>query len=159
MSRRWETPQDPRTTDGNRRRTLERLWFGLVMAWSGCRIAAVWEWLDRYGVHPLVYALVEFGSSVPYAIGSAKTIGAIVDRRYRRAAVWGLVAAVCFAAPDVFILSTGRDLPLLAYSIVIGVALVAGTWAVLAGRRDVVIGVRTGGRTSARVSEPGWRSR
>jgi len=121
----------------DRRKRLERWWYLLVMVWSLVRIAAVWHWLERYGVNPVVYAVIDLGSSVPYAICSAKSIGAIIDRRYRRAAMWGAGAAVAFAAPDVYIVGAGRSMPWATYAIVGGVALVAALLAVRSGRSEV----------------------
>lgn len=127
-----------RTFEGRRR--LERWWFVLVMVWSVCRVVAVWRWLDKYGVNPFVYALVDVGSSAPYALGSARTIGALIDRRYARAAVWSVLAAVCFAAPDVYIVAAGHDMPWIVYGIVGMIAAMAAMWAVWTGRRDVAGG-------------------
>ena len=126
------------TTEGRRR--LERWWFVLVMAWSALRVVVVWRWLDKYGVNPIIYAFVDLGSSVPYSFGSARTIGGLIDRRYARAAVWFLLAAVCFVAPDVYIVSAGHGMPWGVYAVVGAIAAVAATWAVWAGRRDVAGG-------------------
>lgn len=123
------------TAEGRRR--LERWWLALVMTWSVCRVAAVWHWLDRYGVNPLVYALVDLGSSAPYALGSARTIGALIDRHYGRAVVWLPLAAACFAAPDVYIVAAGDEMPWGVYGIVGAIAALAALWAVWTGRRDV----------------------
>ena len=146
MSASLESEPLVRTLEGRRR--LERWWFGLVMAWSAIRVAAVWRWLDIYGVNPLVYALVDVGSSAPYALGSARTIGALIDRKYGRAAMWSLLAAVCFAAPDVYIVAAGHDMPWGVYGVVGAIALLAAMWAVWTGRRDV-----SGGRVSTSTSE------
>lgn len=135
MSRSSESESLVHTADGRRR--LERWWFVLVMAWSACRVVAVWRWLDTYGVNPFFYGLVDLGSSIPYALGSARTIGALIDRRYGRAAAWMLLATVCFAAPDVYIVAAGHDMPWGVYGVVGAIAAVAALWAVWTGRRDV----------------------
>ena len=120
------------------RRRLERWWLVIVLLWSALRITAVWHWLERYGVRPVVYALVDLGSSVPYAIASARTVGALVDRRYRHGAVWGVVAATCFVAPDVYVVAAGRGMPWAVYAVVGTVASMTVALALWAGRRDVV---------------------
>jgi hypothetical protein len=138
MARMFRTPPaaDQRG-DRSRRQRLERSWIVLVIAWSGLRIVAVWHWLEQYGVHPVVYALVDLGSSVPYAIASARTIGALIDRRYRHAARWGLLAATCYVAPDVYIVTAGQQMPWAVYAVVVTVALAAGVLALWAGRNEV----------------------
>lgn len=127
----------PVSTAMGRRRRLERVWLGMVVSWSLVRIVAVWQLLEQYGVHPGVYAVVDLGSSVPYAIASARTLGALVDRRYRHGLIWGVLAATCFVLPDLYIVTSGRGMPWGVYAVVATVALTAGTWAVRAGWRDL----------------------
>lgn len=112
----------------------------LVMTWSGVRIMAVWHWLERYGVDPVVYAMVDLGSSVPYAMASARTVGALVDRRYRLAARWGLVGAMCFIAPDLYIVASGQRMPWTVYAVILMILVVAAGLAVSTGRSDVADG-------------------
>ncbi len=112
----------------------------LVLGWSGLRIVAVWQWLEQYGVHPVVYALVDLGSSVPYAIASARTISALVDRRHRHAALWAPLAVACFVAPDVYIVAAGRQMPWSVYVVVLTVAVAAVMLALWTGRNEVAVG-------------------
>lgn len=140
MNRFSTSRRDVDQVDHARRRRLERYWFALVMLWSLCRIAAVWHWLDGYGVNPVIYAVVDLGSSLPYAVSSARTIGALVDGRHGRALGWGVIAAVCFSIPDVYIVAAGHEMPWGVYAVVGLVAVIAGAWAVRTGRRDVVVG-------------------
>ena len=140
MNRFSTSRRDVDQVDHGRRRRLERYWFALVMLWSLCRIAAVWHWLDGYGVNTVIYAVVDLGSSLPYAVSSARTIGALVDRHHGGALGWGVVAAVSFSIPDVYIVAAGRDMPWKVYIVVGLVAVVAGAWAVRTGGRDVVAG-------------------
>lgn len=113
---------------------LERLWFVAVMAWSGVRIAAVWHFLRDYKVHPLVYAIVDLGSSVPYAIGSARTITSLVDGRLRPAMWWGALTVVSFCAPEAYIVLSGQEMPWGVYALVAVVFSIAAGLAFRAGR-------------------------
>ena len=54
---------------------------------------------------------MEFASTVPYAIGTAKLVASLVDRDAPRAARWALVASAGFLAPDVFTLATTDRAP------------------------------------------------
>lgn len=101
------------------------------------RISAVDVWLTGYGVDPWIYAVVDLGSSLPYAIASARTLGALVDQRFRRATAWGALAAVSFVAPDTYIVTAGRALPWGTYVVVGTVAATAATLAVRSGRAQV----------------------
>jgi hypothetical protein len=141
MTRPAETLAAPTTRgERSRRQRLERWWLVLVVGWSVLRIIAVWQWLEQYGVHPVVYALVDLGSSVPYAIASARTVGALIDRRYRHAARWGLLAVSCYVAPDVYILASGRQMPWAVYIVVAAVAVATGSLALATGRKEVTDG-------------------
>jgi hypothetical protein len=81
--------------------------------------------------------MVELGSALPYAIASARCLGALVDQRFRRASAWGALTVACFVAPDTYILTAGRALPWGTYVVVGSIALTAGTIAVRSGRAQL----------------------
>jgi hypothetical protein len=142
MTRPAETLAAAPTTRGerSRRQRLERWWLVMVISWSVLRIVAVWQWLEQYGVHPVVYALVDLGSSVPYAVASARTVGALIDRRYRHAAWWAPLAASCYVAPDIYIFAAGQQMPWAVYVAVAVVAMATGLLALWTGRNEVTDG-------------------
>lgn len=108
-----------------------------VLLWSLARISAVDVWLAGYGVDPWVYAAVDLGSSLPYAIASARTLGALADRRFSAAAAWGSLTIVSFVTPDAYILAAGRALPWGTYVVVGVVACTAAGLAVRSGRAQL----------------------
>lgn len=110
-----------------RRRILQYAWLIAVAAWACFRIFAVNKWLSKYGVNTTVFALVEIGSSVPYGIGSARCVTSLIDRRRRAATLWGLLAAVGFISPDLYMMTAGKSMPVLTYVIIIAVVMVLGT--------------------------------
>jgi ABC-type Co2+ transport system permease subunit len=114
-----------------RRRIFQYLWFAAVAAWACLRILAVDTWLTKYGVNTAVFAVVEISSSVPYGIGSARCVTNLVDRHRRAATLWGLVAAAGFVAPDFYLLSAGKSMPLPTYVIILVVLLTLGTISVM----------------------------
>jgi hypothetical protein len=120
-----------------RRDRLELAWFFAVMGWSAIRIFAVRTWLQDYGVDPWLYAAVDLGSSAPYSLASARTLGALVDARTRVALGWGALTLVTFAAPDVYIFAAGRALPWPSYVVVGSIATVAAALAIRSGRATV----------------------
>lgn len=118
-----------------RRQLYERLWLVAVIAWAVARILAVQVWLTEYGVNVWVFAVVEIVSSVPYGIGTARCVVSLVDRRVVPAVTWGVIAAVSYLAPDVYMLSAGEDLPPLSVAIIISVVAVLGATSLVAAIR------------------------
>ncbi len=114
-----------------RRRRIERLWVAGALAYSVVRITIVQTFLARYGVNVWLYAAVDLGSTVPYAIGAARTVGAMVDGDRGAALRWGLLAAVAFVAPDVTIVLTSDQMPWTIYVVLALVVSALGTVAVL----------------------------
>lgn len=113
------------------------MWIVGVLGWSLVRIAAVDIWLSGYGVNPWVYAAIDLGTSIPYAIASARTIGALLDSRTTAALRWGALAVGAYIAPDLYILFFGRGLPWKVYAAVGTVALAGAYLAVRTGRQRV----------------------
>jgi hypothetical protein len=126
-----KTP-DPAGPEHSRLRVvLESTWVVGVLAYGLARTFVVWGALAGYGVNPWVYGLIDLVSSVPYAIGTARVVTGTIDRDWARVRKWGLIAAVAFIAPDLYILTAGHAMPAIVY-------VVLGTWvaaaALLAGR-------------------------
>ena len=48
---------------------------------------------------------------------------------------WGVITLTSFAAPDVYLLSTGKNLPWMGYLVVIGIMMIAGSVSVVKMRR------------------------
>lgn len=114
-----------------RRRILQYAWLIAVAAWACLRIFAVNTWLSKYGVNSTVFAIVEVGSSVPYGIGSARCVTSLIDRRRRAATLWGLMGAVGFISPDLYMLTAGKSMPVLTYVIIIAVVATLGAISVV----------------------------
>jgi hypothetical protein len=105
-----------------RRKALERLWVLVGVSYGVFRVFVANATVKKYGVNIWAFAVVEIGSSFPYSLGTARVVGAIVDRKRQAMLKWGLVSLACFAAPEVFILVTGHNMPRSVYA-VIGVIL------------------------------------
>ena len=102
-------------TQPHRRRLLSRLWLIAVLMWSCVRIAAVQFWLSDYGINTAVFAVIELASASVYGAGSARLVIAVIDRQHKAAMKWGMISAATYLAPDVYVLSAGRALPITAY--------------------------------------------
>ena len=110
--------------DKMKRQMFQYLWIIGVTAWACFRIFAVETWLAKYGVNTLVFAIVEVGSSFPYAVGTARCVTNLIDRRQRAAVIWGIIGLLGFIAPDVYMLTAGKSMPPETYGIIIGVFVV-----------------------------------
>jgi hypothetical protein len=131
---------------GARRRNLERLWILVGVSYGIFRVIIANATVKKYGVNIWAFAVIEIGSSFPYSLGTARLVGALVDRKRQQALKWGVVSLVCYAAPEAFILITGHNMPREVY-IVIGVILaVLGAIAVIGIVRKV--------RKSRRARQP-----
>ena len=93
---------------GQRRQRLERLWIIVGFGYSIFRVFVANATVKKYGVNIWAFAVVEIGSSFPYSLGTARLIAALVDRSSKAAIKWGTLAAVCFIAPETFIVITGE---------------------------------------------------
>ena len=93
---------------GLRRKRLERLWIVAGLGYSIFRVFVANATVRKYGVNIWAFAVVEIGSSFPYSLGTARLIAAVVDKSSKAALTWGSLAAVCFIAPETFIVVTGE---------------------------------------------------
>jgi hypothetical protein len=119
-----------------RRGHAERAWYVASFVYSLVKIWLAQAFLADYDLNIVAFAVVEFVSVGPYAVGCAKLIGALVDRRRRRAIAWALVATAGFIAPDLFAVLTTRTFPTWLYVMI-------GLWVVLAAAAALVQARRT----------------
>jgi hypothetical protein len=133
---------------GLRRKRLERAWIAVGVGYSIIRVFIANATVKKYGVNIWAFAVVEIGSAFPYSLGTARLVARLVDKSYRSAAKWGTLAAVCFIAPETFIVITGercsrlhpgrcQRMPSRVYHVIGGVILVLGSLAVWSVVRKV----------------------
>jgi hypothetical protein len=103
-----------------RRKVLERLWVIGTVAYAGLRVILAKATVERYGVNIWVFGAIDVTSSIPYGVGTARLVIAFLDRNMQAAARWGAVSAVCFIAPDLYVMISGHHMPAYLYAIVIG---------------------------------------
>lgn len=120
-----------------RRNLLSGLWLVVVLSWSVVRIVVVNFWLSQYGINTVVFAMIELTSSVIYGVASARTVLAIIDKRRKSAKSWVAVCVVAYLAPDLYIFSAGKSLPLMSYVVIIALIVVLGFAAVVDLRRRI----------------------
>jgi hypothetical protein len=127
----------------NRRKNLERLWIVVGVAYGVARVFIAYKTVKQYGVNIWAFGVIEIGGSFPYSLGIARLVENLVDHNREGAVRWGVLALICYAAPEAFILLTGDDMPVEVYVTIAIILTVLGTIAVLGIVRRV--------RTSRRV--------
>jgi hypothetical protein len=122
-------------TVATRQNSLERAWFIAVLVWSILRIVFADVFFAQYGVNIWIFAACEFVSSPIFARATAKMVIALSTHQIRNSMFWGVITLTSFAAPDVYLLSAGKNLPWMGYLVVIGIMTVAGTMSLIKMRR------------------------
>ena len=125
-----------------KRRLLERLWVVVVIAYGAVRAIVVWKALGQYGVNPWIYLVLDVTSSWPYAVATARLVTSVIDREFSRARSWGVLAAVTFLIPDLYILVVARHVPTEVYAIIIAIISLLALLAIL----SLFIKIRNGRR-------------
>ena len=125
-----------------RRKTLERSWVIGVVIFVLVRFALAYGALADYDTFTVVvFGLLDLGTAVPYAIGTARLVTSMVDRDLVAAARWGTLASACFLAPYVWIAWAGRDgsFPTIVYVVTAVLAVSLGANAIFTIRKRVRI--------------------
>lgn len=108
-----------------------------VVAFVVVRFVLAYSALAKYDALTVwVFGILDLGTAVPYAIGTARLVTSLVDRDLQGAARWGTLASACFLAPYVWIAWAGREgeFPTVVYVVV---ALLAGSLGV-----NAIYGIR-----------------
>ena len=116
------------------RRVLERSWVGVALAYGVVRIALAGKFLTEYGLSIKAFSVVEISSSLLYGVAGVHLVRAVVASDRRRTSWWSLAALVGFAAPEVYVFSVVRRLPLTLILVLVGIVVVSAVIAVLALR-------------------------
>lgn len=117
---------------------LEVIWVVAVVVYGVGRSLVVWKALARYGVNPVIYFVIDVSSSWPYGVATARLVRSAVRRDGEKAIKWGLLAAVTFISPDVYLVATMHRAPKYVYAVVALIAACMGLLAVFAVRRRLL---------------------
>ena len=110
-------------------------WIAISIAWSLIRSLVIRRVFGPHGTNSWVYLVIDFSTTIPYAIYSAKAVFAWIDKssEFRR---YLFISAACFIAPDLYVALTARRVSL---DVWIGFGLfvfILASLAVLKGRSD-----------------------
>ena len=109
-----------------RRRHLSRAWAVVVIVWAFGRALLVWAAVGDYGINPWWYLAIDLVCASIDAVTTPKTVLALIDNQYRRAAIWGSASVTAFVIPDLYIFVATDKLPrsiIVAVLVVIAVTL------------------------------------
>lgn len=126
--------------DGPSLRTVLTVgWVVGVVGFTLARFFVARETLMDYGLNIWVFGFIDLITAVPYAIGTAEVVGALVDREPARASKWAMVAAASFLAPYLYIAWAGRgaSFPTVVWVVLAALIVLFGGNAVRSVRRKV----------------------
>ncbi len=113
-----------------RRKTLSRVWFGAVIAYSLIRAFVVWRALGDYGVNVWIYLAIDLVCAAIDGVNTARLVISLADERYHDARREGLIALATFIIPDLYIVYAGNKMPKSVYFVlgaIVILALIIGT--------------------------------
>lgn len=115
-----------------RRRFLETSWILGVVGFTVARLLVAQETLAQYGLNIWIFGVIDLVTAVPYAVGVARVVGAVVDRQARVAGWWLVIAVASFLAPYVYVAVAGRNgsFPVEVYLVLAAVMVIFGANAV-----------------------------
>lgn len=132
-------PASDGDTPRSRRQVLELSWVIGVVLFVIVRFAIAYSTLARYGRFTVVvFGILDIVTAIPYALGTARVVTGLVDRRVAYASRWAMVACASFVAPYVWLAWAGReDFPVVAYVVIGVLAILLGLNAVAGVARRV----------------------
>ncbi len=99
----------------------------LVLDWVGRQMETA---RMQYGVNPLVFLIIFFGASPVFYYSIFRMVRALATKRVNEAALWSMVFLASTAAPYLYVLVAGHNLPWWVY-IIIGLILAQGVWSLV----------------------------
>lgn len=94
-----------------RGKRAQRAWLALVIIWACVRAIAINRFFGQHDVNPWVYLLVDLVSSIPYAIYSSRAIISFLDKAWAELRRYGILSAIFFYIPDVYVFIFARTVP------------------------------------------------
>jgi hypothetical protein len=132
-------PPDAIRPPSRLRQILTLSWvIGIVLFTLG-RLVVAKGTLEEYGLNLWVFAVIDLVTAVPYALGVAKVVTAMIDRNFAGTTSWAAVAVGSFLAPYLYIAWAGQDasFPTEVYVALAVLIVIFGGNAILSVRRKV----------------------
>lgn len=135
-------PPDAIRPPSRLRQILTLSWVVGIVLFTLGRLVVAKGTLEEYGLNLWVFGVIDLVTAVPYALGVAKVVTAMIDRNFAGTTTWAAVAAGSFLAPYAYIAWAGQDAsfpPAVYVALAVLIAIFGGN-AVLSVRRKVRAG-------------------
>lgn len=99
----------------------ERLWASTIVLYTFAATFVVWKALHKYGVNPYIFFVIDLITSWFYGLASARLVVAIFHKRWSETQKWGLLSALNFMLPQIYILVSANHVPKDVYIIIYSV--------------------------------------
>jgi hypothetical protein len=99
----------------------ERLWASTILLYTVFATIVVWKTLAKYGVNPIIFAILDAITSWTYGIGTARLVTNLIEKKRSEVNKWVLVSAISFILPPIYVLSSTSHAPAEDYYSIIGV--------------------------------------
>jgi hypothetical protein len=116
------------------REVLERGWVVVTLLYGIARIALAGAFLSEYGLSVKAFAAIEISSSLLYGFSGVHLVRAVVASDRRRTIWWSLGALMGFVAPEVYVFSVVRRVPVSVIVVLVAIVAVSTAVAIVAMR-------------------------
>jgi len=99
----------------------------VIVAWVAKQMAAAQE---TYGVNPVVFLIILFGSSPVFYYSIYRMGRALAKKHLNEISLWSMIFLLSTAAPYLYVLVAGRNLPWWVY-IIIGLLFGQVVWSLV----------------------------
>ena len=99
----------------------------LVLSWIARQMEAARE---TYGVNPVVFLVILFGASPVFYYAIYRMVRALAKKSLNEVTLWSMIFLLSTAAPYLYVLVAGRNLPWWVY-IIIGLLLGQAVWSLI----------------------------
>jgi hypothetical protein len=96
----------------------------VVLSWIARQMEAARE---TYGVNPVVFLVLLFGASPVFYYSIYRMVRALAKKRLNEVTLWSMIFLLSTAAPYLYVLVAGRNLPWWVY-IIIGLLFGQAVW-------------------------------
>jgi len=94
-----------------RDKRTHRTWLVLVLAWACLRAFAINKFFGHHNVNAWGYLVVDLGSSIPYALYSARAVVNFLDKSWAQLRRNTALTALFFYIPDIYVFIFARTVP------------------------------------------------
>ncbi|MGA2763843.1 MAG: hypothetical protein ABSG17_10810 [Spirochaetia bacterium] len=99
----------------------------VIVTWIGKQMEAARE---NYGVNPVVFLAILFGASPVFYYSIYRMVRAVAQKRMNEITLWSMIFLLSTAAPYLYVLVAGKNLPWWVY-IIVGLLLAQGVWSLV----------------------------